>query len=137
MSNWSFAVVFASGCLVLFLLWIEYRRPDNRLLAARLLATVSAVTGMALLMLPGPLKMRSFANRPAVILLSAGFIADSINHFKRTLQTTPEIITLDRQLSSAKKSGAQYFADPREYLASKGQLHVFGHGLSSNEIEKL
>jgi hypothetical protein len=129
--GWIYIVLALCTIMFVLLAWVEYRRANKRFLLLRILAVIIAVAALACIILP--IKYNSIignANEHKAILLTAGFDVDSL---PKGIDTS--VITLDEAI---KKSYPKVkFLNSPDELDKTTQLHIYGYGLSKNQLTEL
>lgn len=139
MIDWIYIVVGLSFLLLAFLLFKEISRQNKSRLLWRILATVFAAVSFACLALP----VRYYQAKTSdsvneAILLTEGFNVDSLTTFLRSKDKTIPVFTLDEKLLSARKYSAAFVTDPGSvFNRDINAVHVFGYGLSDEELKEL
>lgn len=116
-----------------WLTWAAVRRPDRRRLAGRILASGLAVAALVLLLRP-PQLTRSYSATEAV-LLTQGYVPDSIQALLHRLQPKPQVFRFGVTGGSAAE--ITDFAAFRQEHPRVHTLHVLGYGLPAEELAAL
>src|SRR5437879_6002373 len=121
MGNWHYIATGASLLLLGFTCWQEYRRANKRYVMLRIIASIIAVASLACIALPLTY-YHSISTSNEAIILTDGYNKDSVKQFadggyKNTPQLTMQAFT--------------------QQQANYKTLHVFGYGLSADELEAL
>jgi hypothetical protein len=128
-ANWTYIVIIICTLLAAGLVWQEVKRANKHWLLWRIAAIVSACAALACIALP--LKYQREINKAdehKVILLTAGFDADSLTNKKaKTFTFDPTV----------KKNYPQAQLITPDELNKIDQLHVYGYGLSDYELQQL
>jgi hypothetical protein len=129
-ANWTYIVIALCILLAFGFAWLEYRRVNKRYFLLRILAVVIAAAALACIALPVAYNgiLTSTDNHKA-ILLTAGFDADSIN------AADTNVVTTDAAIKKAYPKAK--LINGLDELSRTDQLHVYGYGLSNNELEQL
>lgn len=123
---WALCVIMA----VVFA-WLEYRRVNKRFLLLRIVATIIAIVALACVILPikhdGEITK---TDQHKAILLTEGFDADSLPNGIDT-----SMITLDESIKKAYPKVR--LISGLDELSKIAPLHVYGNGLSKDELAQL
>ncbi|MDB5286412.1 MAG: hypothetical protein JWR05_1361 [Mucilaginibacter sp.] len=128
-ANWTYIVIIICTLLAIGLLWQEVKRANKHWLAWRVTAIFIASAALACIALP--LKYQTEvnkANEHKVILLTAGFDADSLTN------KNAKVFTFD---DAIKKNYPQAQLITPDELNKTDELHVYGYGLSDYELQQL
>jgi hypothetical protein len=122
-----------SLCIVMWVLfaWMEYRRANKRYLLLRILAVIAAVVALACIILP--IKYNGYITKSSehkTILLTPGFDSDSLPN-----GIDSNVVTVDESIKKAYPK-VKLLNDLDE-LNKTAQLHVYGNGLSKDELAQL
>ena len=131
--SWSVTVVLLSLLLLILLVWQEVKRLNRPRLTARIIASLVAVASMACLALPLMIQKPKTKDAGTIILLTSGFDRDSVRGFLQQ-ENNQSIFTFDRTITSF---DAMYLPAPDTIIASQKTTHVFGDGLTQNELASL
>lgn len=133
--TWNYIIIAVSIFLLLVLFWKEISRPNKARLLWRLLCSFAAITSLACLALPLTYQKTIQDQSKQPVLLTEGFVADSLSLIKNAvfLSTNPEI-------AHRGPLKAEYIASLAYYLKTNPhirQLHVAGYGLDEAELHNL
>jgi hypothetical protein len=129
--SWMYIVWALSVFMAVWFVWMEYRRSNKRFLLLRVVAAIIAVVALACIILP--VKYSSSvtkSNLPNTILLTEGFDADSLQNGIDT-----SVITLNESIKKANQK-VKLIGGVDE-LTKTGQLHIYGNGLSKDQLAQL
>ncbi|AMR30278.1 hypothetical protein A0256_01995 [Mucilaginibacter sp. PAMC 26640] len=131
-ANWVYIVTGSCVLLAVFLAWQEIRRANKARLAWRMVAVLIAVVALACIALPLTYQStKPQSTTSSISLLTNGFDKDSISPDKKTF-------TLDDTIKkTAPKTMLLYgIAELLDTLKTR-QLHIYGDGLSANQLGQL
>jgi hypothetical protein len=139
MIEWNYLVISLSVLLLFFLVWEEVRRSNKARVWGRAFATIFAVISLACLALPITYQQAATGDvSKEAVLLTDGFIRDSVNKFLNQNKAVP-VFTTDRNLEVANKFNAVFVADA-SFLSQYKDIttfHVFGYGMKKDELQSL
>ncbi len=121
MDTWHYIVIGASILLLGFVVGQEYRRRNKRYLALRIIASVITVGCLACVALPIAFNHYISPSDDAIILTN-GYSQDSVEHFLEAVNKNTPVFTPET-----------FIEQQKNYRA----LHVFGYGLSADELSAL
>lgn len=133
MEKW--IVLITSILLLAFLCWKEIRRNKKARLVFRLMASVCTVVCLYFIACPfGFQRKTDPAEQNTAILLTAGFVKDSLNKLKKI-----PAYSSDRTIVAENKNvnfipDLEYFSRSR---ADINKIHILGEGLDQEELEIL
>jgi hypothetical protein len=127
-ANWTYIVIIICILLAAGLVWQDVKRTNKHWLVWRITAVVIACTTLACIALPLTYQTEvNKADEHKVILLTAGFNADSLTKSAKTF-------TFD---DAVKNNYPQAQLITPDELNKIDQLHVYGYGLNDYELQQL
>ncbi|MDB5061983.1 MAG: hypothetical protein JWP67_1826 [Mucilaginibacter sp.] len=127
-ANWTYIVIIICILLAAGLVWQEVKRANKHWLVWRITAVVIACATLACIALPLTYQTEvNKADEHKVILLTAGFNADSLTKSAKTF-------TFD---DAVKNTYPQAQLITPDELNKTDQLHIYGYGLSDYELQQL
>ena len=131
MINWYFFAVAACG-LLLFLFYKEWVREKKSFLFGRLLASLLAVGSWLFMAYPYTEPTGTAANK--LVLLTDGFVKDSLDQFLRRNSSDIPIFSVSRSRYAAKKN--QLVTDVSGFAGKHAAdtFHVFGDGFTKEQL---
>lgn len=128
--TWFYIISTAGALLLLLLLYREWTRSNTRLRAARCLASLVLIA--SLLGFCYPKQTAPATSKGEIILLTTGYTKDSLASFQR-MHANDSLFSIDDAGEGLP------VADWKSFLSEHPttRLHVFGNGLSSEQIAAL
>lgn len=126
-------IYIVAGATLLFFVWKEYTRKNRGRLVWRVLATIMAVAALACMGLPMRFKKNVEPVSKEVVLLTEGFISDSVQAFLRSNRMP--VYTFDETLLAAEKFDAKLLVYPGDIAGFRP--HIFGYGLNKDQLAQL
>jgi len=132
--SWTIIVLIICCLLAAFAVWKEVKRPKKIHLALRIVASILAAAALACIILPISYnKDISVAEDHLAVLLTPGFDADSLTNYK-----TDQIFTTGRSIQKSYPQAKLIRLDKlKTDSPAFSKVHVFGYGLSENELRQL
>ena len=129
--GWISFVLTLCTFIAALLIWMEYRRANKRFFLLRIVAVIAAITAMACIVLPVKYT-RTVAkdDEHKVVLLTQGFDPDSLPAGIDT-----EVYTAD--VAIKKLYPKVRLINGLDELSRVNQLHIYGNGLSKDELSQL
>jgi len=127
-------IIIACFLLLCLLVFQEIKRPNKHWLSGRLVATLLAVTALALMIIPITVNYESKQSNATLTLLTPGFATDSLAHIPHQKHF------LDEALAPNLKRKANYLPDLAYYLAAHPEikkLNVYGYGLTEGQLKQI
>ncbi|MEO6914287.1 MAG: hypothetical protein ABI151_00395, partial [Chitinophagaceae bacterium] len=140
MTTWNYINIVLCFLLLVFLCWNEWRRTKKARLGLRLGASILAVGALAFLIVPVNRTVTENTGKGSeVVLLTEGFIQDSLDHFLKEKTGVP-VFAFDKAIIISEKKHQVHYLDISDLLLLSKQgdlIHIFGYGLDQDELEKL
>lgn len=132
--SWTILVLSICFLMAVFAVWKEYARVKKANLVLRIAAALLAVAALACIALPVHYsKSVTALDDHSAMLLTAGFNADSLSNYKHT-----QLFTANREIKKAQPGAKLIRLDElRTDSPAITRLHVFGYGLTENELKQI
>src|SRR5687767_4744842 len=121
----------AIACSLLFV-WLaykEYNRANTGYRPARIIASLVACSCLALAGIPLKFTRTVTNSDSTAVVLTPGFVRDSVNRFIKANNVEPSVYTTDYSLATDQQLKDTYVSSLND-LGGKN-LHVFGHGFNT------
>ena len=132
--SWTVIVLIICCLLAAFAVWKEVSRPKKVNLALRIVASILAAAALICIILPINYNQDiSVADDHVAVLLTSGFHPDSLNNYK-----SDQLFTTDRSIQKSYPQAKLIRLDElKTDSPAFSKVHVFGYGLSENELTQL
>jgi hypothetical protein len=137
MIHWNYMLP-AAGALLVFLLYHEWKRKNRARLYGRLTASLLAVTSLLFMAYPYAGNNSGVAVKK-IILLTDGFIKDSLEHFLQQTNIQPPVFSAIPERWNISGKPVQLVTNWNAFAArhAADTLHVFGNGVSKEILAML
>ncbi len=134
--NWNTIVIIVALLLAAFTVWQEYRRQNRARLVWRIMAVLVAVIALACIALPVSYHTKTKSGNKQGILLTQGFIKDSLSAYPNSKLFTADeaIIKANPKLSIVLVADLAAFAQKKYDVSG---LAILGYGLDEAELNAM
>ncbi|WP_426670860.1 hypothetical protein ACPPVU_06420 [Mucilaginibacter sp. McL0603] len=132
--SWTVLVLIICCALAVFAVWKEYSRSVKKHLIWRIVAALMAVIAFGFIAIPiHYLKDINIQDDHSAVLLTDGFVADSLGSFKNS-----KLFTTDKAIAKKYPKAKLIRLDELKIDSPAiTRLHVLGYGLNKDELDQL
>jgi hypothetical protein len=132
--SWNILVLIICCLIAVFAVWKEYNRPVRARLVLRIIASLLAVVALTCIAISITYsKIINVGDEHSAILLTAGFVPDSLKRVENTKLLTADA-TIGKTYPRARLIRLEELKNDSPVIT---KLHVFGYGLNENELSLL